>query len=80
MFNRDRLEAIPPDVEKRLAELETRVDFQEQALSELSDALAQARLEVARSHELMQRVMSDLKQVRTELHADPGEEPPPPHY
>ena len=80
MFNRDHPEGIPPAVEKRLAELETRVDFQEQALSELSDALAGARLEVARSQELLQRVMSDLKQVRTELHADPGEEPPPPHY
>lgn len=66
--------------EQRLAELETRVAFQEQALTEMSDALAAARLEVARNTELLQRALADLKQVRTELYADPGNEPPPPHY
>jgi SlyX protein len=46
----------------------------------MSDALAEARLETARTSEMLQRALADLKQVRTMLYADPGEEPPPPHY
>ena len=68
------------DVENRLAELETRLAFQDQALAELSDALAEARLEVARNTETLVRVLAELKQLRTLLYADPGSEPPPPHY
>lgn len=67
-------------LEQRLVELETRFAFQEQALAELSDALAQARLERARSDELLQAVLSDLRGLRGALYADPGSEPPPPHY
>lgn len=67
-------------LEQRLVELETRLAFQEQALAELSDALAQARLERARSDELLQAVLSDLRGLRGALHADPASEPPPPHY
>ncbi|TNJ34476.1 SlyX family protein [Arenimonas terrae] len=67
-------------IEARLAELETRVAFQEHALSEMSDALAETRLESTRNSEMLQRALADLKQVRTLLYADPGDEPPPPHY
>ena len=63
---------------QRLAELETRVAFQEHALQELSDALAQARMETARSDERLQRALADLK--HSVQYADPGSEPPPPHY
>ena len=68
------------DVEQRIAELETRVAFQEHTLSELSDALAEIRMESARNAETLVRVMAELKQLRTLLYADPGSEPPPPHY
>jgi len=67
-------------LEQRLIELETRLAFQEHALSELSEALAQARLERARGDELMQAVLADLRGLRGSLYADPGNEPPPPHY
>ena len=63
---------------QRLAELETRLAFQEHALMELSDALAAARMETARSDERLQRVLADLK--HTLQYADTGSEPPPPHY
>ena len=63
---------------ERLAELETRVAFQEHALMELSDALAAARMETARSDERLHRALADLKQ--SVQYADPGREPPPPHY
>ncbi len=68
------------DLADRIAELETRVAFQEHTLSELSDALADARNETARNTEMLLRALGDLKQLRTMLYADPGSEPPPPHY
>ena len=70
----------PSELERRLTELETRLAFQEQTLVELSDALAASRIETARNAELLQRALDDLKQSRGEFFADPGSEPPPPHY
>lgn len=64
----------------RFTDLETRVAFQEQALNEMSDALAQSRKEAAKNHELLVRALDDLKQLRTLLYSDPATEPPPPHY
>ncbi len=64
----------------RLTELETRLAFQEHALSELSDALAASRAETARNGELLRRALDDLKQSRGDFFADPATEPPPPHY
>lgn len=66
--------------DRRFAELETRLAFQEQALAEMSDALAQSRTENARTHDLLRRALDDLKTLRAELYSDPGVEPPPPHY
>lgn len=66
--------------ERRFAELETRLAFQEQSLHELSDALAEARQEGQRNRELLGRVLEDLKQLRRALVADSASEPPPPHY
>lgn len=66
--------------DRRMAELETRLAFQEHALTELSDALAASRKEAERNHELLKRALDDLKTLRTLLHSDPGSEPPPPHY
>jgi SlyX protein len=70
----------PVQLEHRLAELETRVAFQEHALAELSDALAASRVDAARNAELLRRALDELKQSRGEFFADPASEPPPPHY
>lgn len=77
-----QIDSIPAQeaLEKRLVELETRLAFQEHALGELSDALAEARAEGSRTAELMRSMLTDLRKVRTELYADSAEEPPPPHY
>lgn len=64
----------------RVVELETRLAFQEHALAELSDALAELRREAARSADLLRRVLEEVKLHRGDLMADPAEEPPPPHY
>lgn len=73
------------ELEQRLVDLETRLAFQEQALSELSDALAAARSDEGRNALVMHRVLEELKQMRSALasnpfSADPAQEPPPPHY
>ena len=67
-------------LEQRLVELETRLAFQEQALSDMSEALAEARMERARTDALLQAVLADLRGLRGTLYADPGSEPPPPPY
>ena len=67
-------------LEQRLIELETRLTFQEQAMSELSEALAEARLENARNSDLLRNLLADLRKDRTAQSADPADEPPPPHY
>ena len=66
--------------DRRFSELETRIAFQEQALTELSDALAASRSETARNQELLRRALEDMKTLRSLLYSDPGSEPPPPHY
>ena len=73
------------DMDERLADLETRLAFQEHALGEMSDALAAARDEEARNALLLHRVLEELRQMRLSLStqpqsADPASEPPPPHY
>jgi SlyX protein len=76
----------PPDenlefqFDRRVSELESRSAFQEQAMQEMSDALAAARAEGARNAQLLQQALEDLKQLRTLLYSDPADEPPPPHY
>ena len=67
-------------LEQRLVELETRLAFQEHALAQLSDALAETRMEAARQSGLLSQALQDLKLARGELFADPSSEPPPPHY
>jgi SlyX protein len=71
---------MPDSIEQRLAELETRISFQEHALSEMSDALAESRMENYRQTELLQRAMEELKTLRSQHSGDSGIEPPPPHY
>ena len=67
-------------LEQRLVDLESRLAFQEQAIVELSDALADARTEGARNAELLRHLLSDLGKLRNSLQADAQDEPPPPHY
>jgi SlyX protein len=68
------------DIDARLVDLETRLAFQEQALAEMSDALAGSREETARNSDLLRRALDDLQQLRTLLYANPADEPPPPHW
>ena len=76
---------MDPAIEQRLVDLETRLAFQEHALGELSDALAAARDEEARTALLLHRALEELRQLRMAMSsgpvtADASQEPPPPHY
>ncbi|MBD8524550.1 SlyX family protein [Pseudomarimonas arenosa] len=64
----------------RIVDLEMRVAFQEHTIQELSDALAASRMETTVLERKLNNVMTDLKQLRGLLYADPSTEPPPPHY
>ena len=66
--------------EDRIAELEMRLSFQEHALGELSDALAESRMEVYRQSEQLRRALDELKALRNMVPGDSGTEPQPPHY
>ncbi len=73
------------DIEQRLVDLEMRIAFQEQALQELSDALAAARDGESRNALLLHRMLEELRQLRSAMAASPvtgdaSSEPPPPHY
>jgi SlyX protein len=67
-------------LEQRLIELETRLAFQEEVISQLNDALTQMRLEAVSNAGLLKRLLEDLKLTRGDVPGDPGLEPPPPHY
>ena len=71
-------------LDERVTELETRLSFQEHALGEMSDAVADLRSENGRLVLMLRRALDELRQLRaglaTDLTGDPAEEPPPPHY
>ena len=72
-------------IEQRLIDLEMRLAFQEQALQDLSDALAAARDEESRNALLLHRALEELRHLRSAMAASPvagdaASEPPPPHY
>lgn len=75
----------PDELERRLADLETRLAFQEHALGELSDALAATRSEEAHTALILHRALEELRAIRSTLASSPvtgdaAQEPPPPHY
>jgi uncharacterized coiled-coil protein SlyX len=72
-------------IEQRMIDLEMRLAFQEQALQDLSDALAAARDEESRNALLLHRALEELRHLRSAMAASPvagdaASEPPPPHY
>lgn len=71
---------MPMVDEGRLAELETRVAFQDEALEQLNDAVVALRGEVDRLGAEVVRLRERLAAVTPSPVGDLGNEPPPPHY
>lgn len=67
-------------LEQRIEELETRLSFQDHLLGELNDALVSQSQRIVVLEQQLVRALDDLGKLRGLLLADPGEEPPPPHY
>lgn len=70
----------PADVMERLVDLESRIAFIERSLIEMSDALADARMESVRDRLRMQGLLSELGELRSLIPGEAQDEPPPPHY
>lgn len=72
------------DTLSRIVDLEMRLTFQEHNIGELSNALADLRIEHGRLVMVLQRALDELRQrhgdFAAELAGDASAEPPPPHY
>ena len=65
---------------ERLVDLESRIAFIERSLIEMSDALADARMESVRDRMRIEGLLSDLGELRSLIPGEAQDEPPPPHY
>ena len=67
-------------LENRIAELETKIAFQEQLLDELNHALVQQQFALDKMQAQLRYVASKLKDFHPTNIASQAEETPPPHY
>ena len=65
---------------ERLAELETRVAFQEQTIQELNDVVTRQQAEIDRLSQGYETLKRQLLELAPSLVVDRAEESPPPHY
>lgn len=67
-------------MQDRLAELETRVAFQEQTLQDLNDVVTRQQAEIERLSRAYETLKVQLLELAPSLLASRDEETPPPHY
>jgi len=64
----------------RIAELESRLAFQDDTVDSLSRVVSEQDQRIARLETLLRRTREQVELLLPLMHATPGDEAPPPHY
>jgi SlyX protein len=67
-------------MEERLVELESKMAFQELALSQLSEAYAGQQRQLELLEKTVRELISQVRGMQSSIVANESEETPPPHY
>ncbi|MGB0468394.1 MAG: SlyX family protein [Pontibacterium sp.] len=65
---------------EQIAELESRVAFQEDAIDKLSEEMARQEKEIEMLTRMVKIINSNVKSLAGDSVTDPDNEAPPPHY
>ena len=66
--------------EQRIAELEVRVAFQDDTIDALNAALASQQQQLSQLQQAVSLLAQRQKELASQVPAEGGDEPPPPHY
>ena len=63
-----------------IEELQTRLAYQEAAMQQMSDEIANQQKQITDLLNEVEQLRREMRAMTPSMVADPGDEPPPPHY